>query len=251
MYIIKPSSPMHVRPNNKSGLETECLFGESVKILKKKINWYYCQLLTDNYCGWLKKKDIGYLLCPTHRVISTRAFLYSDKDIKSLIIDYLPFGAKLHVKKIEHGWAKIFLSNAYKTKIAYMFSKEIISIVEIKKDWVSTAEQLIGTPYKWGGRDSIGIDCSALLQLSYQTYGHDIPRNTIDQIKINKKNIIDLEKIDRGFAIFWEGHVGIMVDKLNCIHANVFHMKTVVEPLKEIISRMGNKNPIKKIMNFN
>ena len=57
--------------------------------------------------------------------------------------------------------------------------------------------------------------------------------------------------VDRGFVVFWEGHVGIMVDKLNCIHANAFHMKTVVEPLKEIISRMGGKNPIKKIMNFN
>ena len=30
---------------------------------------------------------------------------------------------------------------------------------------------LINTPYKWGGRDTIGIDCSALLQLSYENYG--------------------------------------------------------------------------------
>ena len=251
MYIIKPSSPMHFDANGTSNLETECLFGEKVKILTKEINWYYCKLLTDKYCGWLKKKDLGYLPSPTHRIISTRSFLFTDKDVKSSIINYLPLGAKLNVEKIEDGWAKILLSNTNKTKLAYVFSKNIISIDAKKKDWVSIAEQLIGTPYKWGGRDTMGIDCSALLQLSYQTFGQDIPRNTNDQIKLNKKKIIDLEEIDRGFAVFWEGHVGIMVDKINCIHANGFHMKTIVEPLKKIILRMGVGNPIRKIMDFN
>ena len=82
-------------------------------------------------------------------------------------------------------------------------------------------------------------------------YGEGIPRNTSDQIKCNKTIISNINDIDRGVVIFWEGHVGIMVDKSNCLHANAFHMKTTIENLKDIIVRMGNKNKILKIMNFN
>ena len=55
----------------------------------------------------------------------------------------------------------------------------------------------------------------------------------------------------RGCVIFWEGHVGIMIDKLNCIHANAFHMKTVTEPLMNIINRMDKDLNIIKMMDFN
>lgn len=90
-----------------------------------------------------------------------------------------------------------------------------------------------------GGRDTVGIDCSALLQLSYQTYGEDIPRNTSDQFNLQKPNISDHDSLRRGYVIFWDGHVGIMIDRFNCIHANAYHMKTVTEPLVDIVNRTG------------
>ena len=86
---------------------------------------------------------------------------------------------------------------------------------------------MIGTPYVWGGRNSIGLDCSALLQLSYQTYGENIPRNSIDQSLLNKKKLSKIKTIKSGFVVFWKGHVGIMTDKKNCIHANAFHMEVI------------------------
>ena len=116
---------------------------------------------------------------------------------------------------------------------------------------VSIAEKLLGTPYVWGGRNSIGLDCSALLQLSYQTYGENIPRNSIDQSLLSKEIIHNNEELKRGFVIFWKGHVGIMVDEINCVHANAFHMEVSKEPLVKILERAGKNNPIIKIMNFN
>ena len=118
-------------------------------------------------------------------------------------------------------------------------------------NWVSVAEKLIGTPYVWGGRNSIGLDCSALLQLSYQTYGENIPRNSTDQSLLNKEIIMNKEKLERGFVIFWKGHVGIMVDEIYCLHANAFHMEVSKEPLVNILERTDKNNPIIKIMNFN
>ncbi len=242
---------MMFKPDEDSGLETECLFGEKVEIYENYLEWVYCKLYTDNYLGWIKKKYLSHLPNPTHRVINKRSFLFKSMDVKSNIIDYLPLGSQLCVTKIDGKWAKISLSKEFGYKFAYLPLNHLIGISEKYKDWVSIAENLLGTPYKWGGRDTIGLDCSALLQLSYQTYGENIPRNTSDQIKCNKTIISNINDIDRGVVIFWEGHVGIMVDKSNCLHANAFHMKTTIENLKDIIVRMGNKNKILKIMNFN
>ena len=74
-----------------------------------------------------------------------------------------------------------------KIQIGYLPSSHIVVCENKVKDWVSMAQQLEGIPYRWGGRDTIGIDCSALLQLSYQTYGEMIPRNTSEQVKLKKK----------------------------------------------------------------
>ncbi|MDB4238754.1 C40 family peptidase [Alphaproteobacteria bacterium] len=251
MNIIVPSSAMRAEPIETSELETECLFGENVEVLKQKLDWIYCKLLTDNYYGWIKKKDLGYLKRPTHRVVKKRSFLFKNKNSKSSCFHYIPLGSQLSIQKIEDNWAEVNLSNNNKYNIAYIPSNHIVPLNHKIKDWVSIAELILGTPYKWGGRDSIGLDCSALLQLSYQTYGQNIPRNTISQLKLEKEIIIDIGKLNRGFVIFWKGHVGIMTDKLNCIHANGFHMETIKEPLNEIILRMNKNNPIIKMMNFN
>ena len=55
MNVTKSSIPMRSRPNETSDLETECLFGETLKILDQHLDWYYCRLLTDNYLGWVQK----------------------------------------------------------------------------------------------------------------------------------------------------------------------------------------------------
>lgn len=251
MHIVKPSTSMKLKPSINAPLETECLYGESVQILDEQLHWAYCKLLTDNYHGWVKKNSLGLLKPSTHRVIVMRSLLYTHNNEKSLTIDYLPMGAQISVKKIENNWAEIYLSSSDDSKTAYIPANHIIDKKSKIKDWVKIAEQIIGAPYKWGGRDTMGLDCSALLQLSYQSFGQNIPRNTKDQFNIEKKIIKDFNELERGCVVFWEGHVGIMVNKFDCLHSNAFHMKTVVEPLNNIITRIGLRNKIKKVVNFN
>lgn len=250
MKIINSSAFMKSEPIQTSPLETECLFGETVEILDKYLDWIYCKLNTDNYHGWVKKENLGKTKNPTHRVIANRSFVYADKNPKSNYLLYLPLGAQLVIDNIQSEWAETSLYNN-KTQVGYVPSKHIVSLDHRVKDWVAIAELCLGTPYRWGGRDTIGIDCSALLQLSYQTYGENIPRNTSQQVKLKKKNIKGIDDLRRGCVVFWKGHVGIMVDKFNCIHANAFHMQTKTEPLNQIIDRIGKDFDITKMMDFN
>lgn len=251
MHIIQPSTQMKESPNENSALETECLFGEKIEIKDSYMEWVYCKSETDNYSGWIKKNTIGALGNPTHRVIANRSFIYERKDAKSNCLFYLPMGAKLVIKDIQATWAKVSLFTNYDHENGYIPSNHIIKLNHSVEDWVAIAENLINTPYRWGGKDTIGIDCSALLQLSYENYGEIIPRNTIDQLKVQKPTVSDINALRRGFVVFWKGHVAIMTDKLNCVHANAFHMKTIIEPLDEVVSRMNKENKIFKIFNFN
>ena len=250
MNIISSSLSMKSEPKDTSSLETECLFGETVKVLDECLDWVYCKLNTDNYYGWVPKKGLGNLKKSTHRVIVKRTFIYIDKSAKSNCLFYLPMGAKLVIDNIQCDWAKVNLHDN-KINFGYVPKKHIVKLDHRVNDWVAVAQVLEGTPYKWGGRNTIGIDCSALLQLSYQTYGENIPRNTSQQIKMEKKIIKNITDLKRGCVIFWESHVAIMIDRSNCIHANAFHMQTKTEPLSQIINRMGDNYNIKKMMDFN
>jgi len=250
MNVIKSSILMKTEPSDKSYLETECLYGEKVEVLEEYLNWVYCKLTTDNYWGWVKKSELGKSRKPTHRVIVNRSFIYTDKSPKSNSLFYLPLGSKLLIENVEFEWAEVRLHD-HRKRVGYIPVNHIVYIDHKVRDWVTIAEQLVGTPYKWGGRDTLGIDCSALLQLSYQTYGEDIPRNTSEQIKLKKKEIKDINDLKRGSVVFWKGHVGIMIDKFNCVHANAHHMQTKVESLNKITSRIGKDFKIIKMMDFN
>ena len=251
MNIIKSSTFMKLEPFVNSPLETECLFGETVEVLDEDLDWVYCKLITDNYHGWVKKNNIAKFKKATHRVFNIRTFIYNDADLKSNIALYLPMGANLVVEKIYSEWAKIIYLVDERIKVGYVPAQHIVELQHKVSDWVAIAQSLEGTPYNWGGRDTIGLDCSALLQLTYQTYGQAIGRNTSDQVKLDKPIIDNISDLKRGCVIFWKGHVGIMINKVNCIHANAFHMKTVTEPLIDIICRMDKKLQVVKMMDFN
>ena len=92
MNIIKSSTSMKSKPSENSSFETECLFGEAVEVLDQDLDWVYCKLITDNYCGWVKSR-IAKFREVTHRVLNIRTFIYKDADAKSDILLYLPMGA--------------------------------------------------------------------------------------------------------------------------------------------------------------
>ena len=107
---------------------------------------------------------------------------------------------------------------------------------------------LISTPYRWGGRDSIGVDCSALLQLSKAFMGELLPRDTFDQFQyfnnLKKYSIYhdnEIKPFVRGDIIYWKGHIAIVCDKASLIHASAYHGKVVIEKIKETLNRMNKK----------
>ena len=232
-----------------SYLETECLFGEQVNILDEEKEWFKCKAILDNYEGWIKKSELCFFPDPTHRIISPRSFVYKYKDIKSNIFQYLPFGSKLKVLNKKEEWSEIQIYKNNDLIKGFVPTKHIVPLDNVANDWVCLAENLIGTPYKWGGRDTIGIDCSALIQISLETIGIKFPRNTNDQQKFEEGISLEYNKLQRGVLVFWDGHVGVMINNKEILHSNAFFMSTIIEDFKTAEKRISYQyGNIKKLI---
>lgn len=69
------------------------------------------------------------------------------------------------------------------------------------KEVINTARSYTGTPYKFGGLNRSGMDCSGLIYVSYKSAGLNIPRTTRKQSKFGKK--IKMNKLRPGDLIFF------------------------------------------------
>ena len=98
----------------------------------------------------------------------------------------------------------------------------------------------------------MGIDCSGLLQLSYNyTQNSFIPRNSNDQFIYLKDNIVKKNSLRKNDLVFWEGHVGIMKNDNEIIHASSFTMKVMKESLDNTIKRIFDSYGLKpKFLKF-
>ena len=89
--------------------------------------------------------------------------------------------------------------------LCVLFSSCIPQKSIIKKNNISSvigeARTYIGTPYKWGGNDKVGIDCSGLMVRSFESVGIKIPRTTSQQIDLGKK--VSLKKSREGDLVFF------------------------------------------------
>jgi cell wall-associated NlpC family hydrolase len=133
----------------------------------------------------------------------------------------------------------------------FVYTRHISPMGRFVRDYVSVAEMLIGTPYLWGGRSRIGIDCSGLVQNALDAAGVLCPRDSdMQEAEVGASIAItpELEDLKRGDLLFWAGHVGMMVDGLMLLHANAHHMAVVVETLPEVVERIAKAgSPLRTI----
>jgi cell wall-associated NlpC family hydrolase len=85
----------------------------------------------------------------------------------------------------------------------------------------ATALTLVGTPYRYGGEDLKGVDCSGLVYYSYKRAGVRVPRTTGEL----KRAATPVRKMRKGDLVFFKqygrrySHVGIYIGDDKFVHA--------------------------------
>ena len=249
--IISPKAPLFQTKNIEDLVETECLFGEKFIVKRELKEWAFGTLYTDNYEGWLETKHLGNFSINNYVVINRSSNIYMKPNDRSIILQKLSLGSQLNVVEIKNKWAKIYFNNSNYQNKGFVPTNHISKDTKKSKDWINYCHKMIGTPYVWGGRSSDGIDCSALLQLSFQAIGIMLPRNTTQQqnyMKLSKNfkqlkvNFFKRKIYQKGMIIFWPGHVGIISRKNTLLHSNAKLMIVCEENIHEALYRLKSKN---------
>ncbi len=188
--------PMRATPSDKAEMVSQVLFGETFDVVEQTEKWSKIKLHHDSYEGWIDNKQFKWTKTKNKKELSVATSLFEKikKEDTTLIV---PMGAvKEHSKPL-------------------------------RRSLLKTALLFLNTPYLWGGRTFMGIDCSGFVQVIFRVHGIQLKRDAYQQAAQGKKiNFENSSTNDLAFFQNAEGrviHVGIVIkekNKTRIIHAS-------------------------------
>lgn len=232
--VAAPAAAIRVAPKFDAPLATEALSGELVTVYDVRDGWAWVQLREDGYVGYTTLDVLSPMVEENVCRVSARlTYLYPAPDIKRPPITRLSFSCTVApIGKPEGRFVEL-------SRGGFIFADHLVGIRERAKDFVRVAERFVGVPYLWGGKTTLGIDCSGLVQIALQAAGIPCLRDSDMQMAGAGEPLdpSNLDAIQRGDLLFWRGHVAIAQSADWMIHASAHHMEVVVEQIRRAVER--------------
>lgn len=233
--VVAATAAIREFPDAKSTGASELVHGETFAVLDVAGSWAWGYGVHDDYLGYVRLEALGDPVEATHVVTATGTLLFDRADIRSAVLKRVPMGAKLACSGDSECGKFVLCGEAFVPKT------HVEAIGKVAESAVDLAERLVGTPYLWGGRSGDGIDCSGLVQMTHGLVGTALPRDTDMQEGAELGSAVpDDAALQRGDLVFFPGHVGMMVDRENLIHANANWMQVSIEPLSVAAARFAD-----------
>jgi hypothetical protein len=160
---------------------TQALMGDPIYLLMKAEDGYYLCQTAEGYVGYIHQD--GFIRVSGEEFQKwqeePRAVFQSDFRQGDLLI---PLGARrkwLGQTGIE---ARVQLPGGDSITVpGGSIQVQQNAVTPQVETAISIATQLLGTRYVWGGKSSRGVDCSGLVQSSFQAAGVNLPRDAYQQ----------------------------------------------------------------------
>jgi len=231
-----PIIDLHKKKSLKSALDTQLLYGDNFKVIKKYNGWKKIRIKKDGYIGYIKNKNFSHPIKPNYKVCVLKANVFSKPSVKKKLKKFLPYESRLRINKKMRGFGKFgkyWIKISHLKKINFK-NKDIFKDIKLFKN----------TKYLWGGKSYKGIDCSALVQIFFNQNNKYCPRDSKDQEKFFKRKI-KLKNIKKNDMIFWKGHVAVALSRNKLIHAYGPKKKVLIMGIKNTIERINRTANLK------
>ncbi|VAV95730.1 NLP/P60 family lipoprotein [hydrothermal vent metagenome] len=245
--VIVPVTGLYLQPEPDQSLQTELLFGECFMVLEIKNGKAWGQAVSDGFVGYVDASALSQTCpSPTHWVCALRTPLYKWPDLKAPVSGFLHKNSQVHISDSDDHYRNV--------GPGWIHAGDLATLGDWHQDFVATALQYLHTPYVWGGRSSLGLDCSALLQNALFAAGRSCLRDAdMQETSLGQPVAFsgNTEQLHRGDLVFWKGHVGIIADHDQLLHANAHHMATALEPAKPALQRIQKTaGPVTSVRRF-
>jgi cell wall-associated NlpC family hydrolase len=166
----------------------------------------------------------------TSKEVALEKGIYEYNKDKSIVIAKKAAEKKVKKEQKEREKQNAAIAKKEKQKKENLDTKNSKSTLDIQRgNVVETAKEFLGTPYRYGGTSSNGLDCSGLTCTSYKKADIELPRTSIAQSEEGRK--VKKTKAKPGDLIFFKtsrknviNHVGIVTEnndgEVKFIHAS-------------------------------
>ncbi|WP_405369051.1 NlpC/P60 family protein [Nonlabens sp. Asnod2-A12] len=215
-YGVCPISiaPLRLETSDASEMVSQVLYGELFKVLEKRKKWSKIRLAHDNYEGWIDNKQFKEIESEQYQHFVKHSKFYSKDLISHLThedktLSTLTIGAQVSSTSL----------------LKDTFQNDINTVILGSSNLINNALLFLNTPYLWGGRTPLGIDCSGFTQLIYRLSGFDLLRDASQQATQGEV-LSFIEEAEPGDLAFFDNnegkitHVGIIMSDNYIIHAH-------------------------------
>jgi len=219
-FIINVSvMNLYNEPAFRSEVVTQGLLGESNEIIDTSGNWYKVRQW-DGYEAW----GHGFYGVTHENSYSTSHTFFGHHgqilDQDGHLVRSIHFGSSLNAQGHD-GHFHVSLPDGIVGTTHESLSAENLSLS--RQSILEMAKSFSGIPYAWGGKSSMGVDCSGFVQSVFKAHGIELPRDSHEQSD-HFKDVIDLEQCQLGDLLFFAeedkiSHVAISLGGKELINA--------------------------------
>lgn len=207
-FAITLISIVPVRSEPREGAEqcTQMLFSESCKILDTLPRWLHIRTLEDNQEGYVDSKMLTLLTEEQHQQYisvreqsTARVSMPLAMAVSEELNQTIPLSFSTLLPDYANGSFHV-LGATFRIDPAFVAEGPL----RLQRGTLlQMARFLMNTPYLWGGKNALGMDCSGFTQTMMSMFGFQLPRNASEQAGVGEP-VKELSQGKSGDLVFFD-----------------------------------------------